>query len=109
MPLPETDSHYYWPTILDANPNLEPEYANNSELSISYTPGQFKIQIQVFNTQISNAINREYGTFNGVDSMLYDGEMMRIQMNKNIEAAEINGVNFSANFIIKNCYQFIRM
>ena len=88
--------------VIIPNPNLEPEYANNSELSISYTPGQFKIQIQIFNTQISNAIKREYGTFNGADSMLYDGQMMRVQMNKNIECAYINGIDLVANFSVNN-------
>ena len=88
--------------VVIPNPNLEPEYANNSELSISYTAGQLRIQIQVFNTQISNAINREYGTFNGIDSMLYDGQMMRVQMNKNIERAHINGIDLVTTFNVNN-------
>ena len=57
-----------------------------------------KIQIQIFNTQISNAISRGYGTINGVDSMIYDDQMMRIQMNKNIESANINGASITTNF-----------
>lgn len=89
--------------VVVPNINLEPEYSNNLEFAYNLSLRSIKIQVQLFNTKIYNAINREYATFNGVDSMLYDGEMMRIQMNKNIEAAEINGVNFSANFIIKNC------
>ena len=89
-------------TVVVPNANLEPEYASNFELSVNYVLSPLKIQIQLFNTQISNAINREYGTLNGADSMLYDGQMMRIQMNKNIESATINGASLSADFAPSN-------
>ena len=82
--------------VVIPNANLRPEYANNFELSINYFFSTFKLQVQLYNTHISNAISREYGVLNGVDSMLYDGEIMRIQMNKNIESATINGISLSA-------------
>ncbi len=81
------------------NINLEPEYANNFELTFDYVLNPIELQIQLFKTSINNAINREYGSINGSDSMIYDGELMRIQMNKNIEEANINGVGFSTKFI----------
>ncbi len=84
--------------VVIPNSNLEPEYANNFEFSINYVLTSFKVQIQLFNTQILNAINREYGALNGADSIIYDGQMMRIQMNKNIEHATINGASLLANF-----------
>lgn len=84
--------------VVVPNTNLEPEYADNFELSFNYTLSPIKLQIQFFNTQISNAINREYGTINGADSMLYDGQIMRIQMNKNIEKAYIKGLSLSTHF-----------
>ena len=36
----------------------------------------------------------EYGSINGVDSVMYDSVMMRVQMNKNIQSAIINGISF---------------
>ena len=84
--------------IIIPNSNLEPEYADNLEFAFNYTLKPLKIQIQIFNTKIRNAISREYSTLNNADSMMYDGEMMRIQMNKNIESANINGVSFSTDF-----------
>ncbi len=84
--------------VIIPNESLEPEYANNYELSLHFFKKKFKINLQFFKNQITNAINREYATINGVDSMLYDGEIMRIQMNKNIERATINGISLTANY-----------
>tara|TARA_B100002052_G_scaffold43020_1_gene35713 strand:+ start:344072 stop:346369 length:2298 start_codon:yes stop_codon:yes gene_type:complete len=81
------------------NSNLNPEYSNNFELTIDYSSNKIKGSIQLFRTEIENAIVREYGDVNGVDSILYDGEMMRIQLNQNISSATING--FSANSNLK--------
>jgi len=78
--------------VLIPNNSLNPEYSDNLELAIKYENKRVLLQMQLFNTQISNAINREYGALNEADSMVYDGEMMRIQMNKNIESATINGI-----------------
>jgi hemoglobin/transferrin/lactoferrin receptor protein len=38
--------------------------------------------------------------------MIYDGEMMRIQMNKNIEHATIYGVNINASYKLNNSITF---
>ena len=84
--------------VVVPNSKLEPEYANNFEFSLNFLLEKWTIKTQLFNTQISNAIKREYGSLNGADSMLYDGQMMRVQMNKNIESATINGASFSASF-----------
>ena len=84
--------------VIIPNEKLEPEYANNFELSFNYDLNPLKLKIQLFNTQITNAINREYATLNEADSMIYDGKMMRIQMNKNIQSATINGASLFANF-----------
>lgn len=86
--------------IVVPNSNLKPEYANNLELTFNYTLKPVKIQIQIFNTQITNAINREYSSLNGADSIVYDGEMMRVQMNQNIESATISGANLSTSFLV---------
>ena len=85
--------------VVVPNSKLQPEYANNYEVTCSYTQSFFKTQIQLFRTEISNAISREYGSFNGLDSIIYDGTLMRVQMNTNINVATITGASFSADFI----------
>ena len=67
--------------VVVPNPNLEPEYAKNLEFNFNYKSLNLTLELQIFNTQIYNAISREYGSLNGADSMIYDNEMMRIQMN----------------------------
>tara|TARA_B110000116_G_scaffold270322_1_gene288074 strand:+ start:2268 stop:4568 length:2301 start_codon:yes stop_codon:yes gene_type:complete len=84
--------------VVVPNDKLEPEYATNLELAINYQTRKLQLQIQLYNTELSNAISRGYNRLNGADSMLYDGEMMRIQMNTNIESATINGVSFFGKY-----------
>ena len=40
-------------------------------------------------------LKEENATLNGLDSMNYDGEMMKIMMNTNIGSATIKGLNFA--------------
>ncbi|MBC8266174.1 MAG: TonB-dependent receptor [Flavobacteriales bacterium] len=90
--------------VIVPNDKLEPEYANNLELTINYKAQKLQLQIEIYNTKLSNAISREYGSLNGADSMLYDGELMRIQMNKNIESATINGISLLGKFYPNNSF-----
>ena len=86
--------------VVVPNKDLEPEYTNNLELSFNYTVNDFQLRLQLFNTIILNAISREYGTVEGSDSIIYDGQMMRVQMNKNIEQANLKGVSLSGDFVL---------
>jgi len=90
--------------VVIPNDKLEPEYVDNLELAINYQYQKMQFQIQFYNAKLSNAISREYSSLNGVDSMLYDGEMMRIQMNKNIESATINGISFFGKYQLSRSF-----
>jgi hemoglobin/transferrin/lactoferrin receptor protein len=59
------------------------------------------LQIQAFQTQIIDAIERRAASLNGLDSMNYDGEMMKIMMNTNIGRANIKGLNFKYELKIR--------
>jgi len=82
--------------VVIPNEKLEAEYSDNYEMTIKYFKGKIKTNLSLFYTNINNAIRREFSTLNSKDSMLYDGEMMKIQMNKNIESANIYGININA-------------
>ena len=89
--------------VVVPNKDLEPEFANNYELEFSYTPYPIKLQLQLFSTFIENAINRDFSQINGLDSIIYDGDLMRVQMNQNIEGARIDGASiFASAYINKN-------
>ena len=97
--------------VVVPNADLEPEYAQNIELSLVYVKKPFDIKIQVFKSFLNNAISREFGLLNGLDSLLYDGEIMRVQTNQNIESATIEGISYgcvymSNNFKLSSSYNF---
>ena len=83
-------------SVVVPNNQLSPEKSINIEAGIHLKiKNLINLQVQVFQTQITDAIERREATLNGLDSMIYDGEMMRIMMNKNIGRANINGLNFA--------------
>tara|TARA_B100001758_G_scaffold247879_1_gene268050 strand:+ start:31069 stop:33378 length:2310 start_codon:yes stop_codon:yes gene_type:complete len=88
--------------VVIPNANLEPEYSTNLEISIDYSNKKTQLQIQLFNTDIDNAISRQFASINGIDSLEYDGQMMRVQTNKNISSANIKGINFNSNYYFTN-------
>ena len=92
--------------VIVPNINLEGEYANNYELSFLKKNKNLTLKTALFFTKINNVITREFSTINGNDSMIYDGEMMRIQMNKNIECATIYGLNINADYNLNNSLTF---
>ena len=90
--------------VVVPNPDLIPEKSQNIEFGFSGNINKILYaQVMVFKTFISNAIIRDFGNINNLDSLLYDGEIMRIQMNKNNEAALIEGVAFFVKYnLLKN-------
>lgn len=84
--------------VVVPNAELEAEYSNNLEATIDYSIKSVQLQLQLFNTTINNAISREFASIDGADSLKYDGEMMRIQTNKNISSASIKGINFNSSY-----------
>ena len=86
--------------VIIPNESLKPEKTNNFEYGITYNDKNLSFEVLYFETYIRDAIQRNYSSLNGQDSIIYDGEIMRVQMNQNIQKAKINGVNFA--FSAKN-------
>jgi hemoglobin/transferrin/lactoferrin receptor protein len=61
-------------SVIMPNTELKAEYAYNAELNISkFIGNQLKFELTGFYTYLDNAIVRRTGTFNGQDSVLFNG------------------------------------
>lgn len=105
--------------VVIPNNNIKPEFAYTGEIGLSksfhksYTEKDSSISrlhfatisATGFYTLLDNLIARSYYSLNGNDSILYDGEMKRIQANQNFNEGVIygvsGGVNISFNRSIK--------
>lgn len=97
------------------NNKLRPEYANNAEIGLMTTVAGFiSAGGNFFYTYLTNAIVGSYATYEGVDSLLYNGDMYRIVTNTNSNKAEIMGfslflnVDFTKSFQFKNTFNYTK-
>ncbi len=75
--------------------SLQSEKLVSTELMYRLTNENNKIEFCVFATHLKDAIDKRDITINEIDSMLYDGEMMKMIANTNINSARMFGVNFN--------------
>ncbi|PJB14555.1 MAG: TonB-dependent receptor [Flavobacteriales bacterium CG_4_9_14_3_um_filter_32_8] len=88
--------------IMIPNNQIQPEYAYNGELGITRTYGDNALILNAvgFYTILKNAIVRDYFTLNGIDSLTYDGDLLKIQANVNTEEAVVYGASFNLQVIL---------
>jgi hemoglobin/transferrin/lactoferrin receptor protein len=87
--------------VVVPNPNLKPENAYNAEIGFAKTFGEsLKIDGAIFYTFLTNAMVRRDFTFNGEDSMLYDGRLSKVEALVNAGDAQIYGASFGLNYEI---------
>lgn len=80
--------------VIVPNENLGPEYIYNSEITITKTiPGKFEIGITGFYSLLRDAMVRRNYSVNGQDSIIYDGELSRVQALVNTGRAYIGGLS----------------
>jgi len=78
------------------NPGLKPEYTYNFEIGINKTiNGYLKLSGTGYYTLLSDAIVRTGYSFNGQDSLVYDGDKYRMITNSNASSAYIRGLTFA--------------
>ncbi len=82
-------------SVVVPNDELDSEYAYSGDLSIVRTFGE-RVQLEAtgFYTLLRNAMVRRDFTFNGMDSILYDGTLSQVQAVVNAEAARVYGGQF---------------
>ena len=79
--------------VVAPNPYLKPEYTYNGELSVSKTfLSQLTASVTGWYTSYTNALTVDKGTFNGMDSVLYDGDMSQVLTTVNKGKAFLYGV-----------------
>lgn len=93
-------------SVVVPNENLQPERTNNLEYNLNYNSSIIKFELQLFKTKIKDAIERSNSNLFGQDSIYYDGDLMQVQMNQNIESAEINGLSFGSEISITKKLKF---
>lgn len=75
------------------NPSLEAEYAQNLDVGLAKVFNQkFKVDISAYYTLLNNAIVRRDFQLNGADSILYFGELSRVQALQNAAQAQVYGL-----------------
>lgn len=80
--------------VIVPNPDLGPENTYNVDLGISKTIAkQFTIGGSGFYTLYRNAITTAFSTFEGQDSILYDGQLSQVTTTINANEAYIYGAN----------------
>jgi hemoglobin/transferrin/lactoferrin receptor protein len=88
--------------VVVPNPDLEPEYAYSAELGFVGQRGDFTFDFAAYYTLIDNAIARASYTFNGEDSIDYDGTLSRVLAQQNISSVKVGGVQVGLNWQISH-------
>jgi|TARA_B110000259_G_scaffold36010_3_gene40468 hemoglobin/transferrin/lactoferrin receptor protein len=88
--------------VIIPNDQLSAEKTLNSEIGFFVNFKKFIFKTQYYKTNITDAIQRNNSSLNGLDSLLYDGEIMQIQTNQNISSARISGLNIYSEIILNN-------
>ena len=83
--------------VMIPNSQLVPEYAYNGEIGITRSFGNEDLVINIvgYYTLLQNAIVRDFYSLNGVDSLAYDGDLLRVQTNVNTDEAIVYGTSFN--------------
>jgi hemoglobin/transferrin/lactoferrin receptor protein len=80
-------------SVVVPNPGLKAEYAYNGEIGISKVFGEaVKIDLTGYYTYLSNAMVRRDFTLNGLDSIMYEGVMSKVQAIQNAAFATVYGI-----------------
>jgi hemoglobin/transferrin/lactoferrin receptor protein len=80
-------------TVTVPNPDLQAEYAYNTDLSVVKVFSDWlKLDFTAYFTLLDNALVRRDYSINGLDSIVYDGELVQVQALQNAARAQVFGV-----------------
>lgn len=81
--------------LIVPNPNLKPEYTYNLDLGVTARTNRVRVELTGFYTWFRNAIVVDKFTFNGQDSIVYNGDMTAVTAAQNKAKAYLYGFNAS--------------
>ncbi len=89
------------------NPNLRPEYAYHLDIGFAKLIGiNLKVEIGGYYTYLNQALVRRNYQLNGLDSLVYQGQLSQIQAIQNAAQANVYGLNSSLEWHIASGLQF---
>lgn len=92
-------------SVVVPNDELKPEIAYNLDIGIlKRIKDKVQIDGAIYYTYLDNALIRSDYTFNGMDSIIYDGEMSKVQAVVNADNAIIYGFQIALNAEISNSF-----
>ncbi|MDO9255365.1 MAG: TonB-dependent receptor [Bacteroidales bacterium] len=91
--------------VVVPNPDLKAEYAYNVEFGVAKVFGDvLKIDLTAYYTLLNDAMVRRDYTLKGMDSLMYDGTMSKVQAIQNAAVANVYGIQ--AGLEVKLLYGF---
>ncbi len=94
-------------SVIMPNENLKPEYAYNVDLGIKRTfQNRASLRLTGFYTWVKDKMVRRTATFNGKDSIMYDGVLSQVHKVVNAESATIYGFNAALNMRLASHLSF---
>ncbi|MCB9261530.1 MAG: TonB-dependent receptor [Flavobacteriales bacterium] len=88
------------------NPNLKPEYSYNYEMGLfTNLGGKVQWMINGYYTLVDNLIVRDDFSLNGVDSLLFNGSMLRTQSLVNSSRGFIHGIETQIQWSINSFFE----
>ena len=95
-------------SVVVPNPNLKPEYATNVEAGLTHRFDDFlRVELTGYYTWLADALVRRDFTLNGLDSIVYDGTLSRVQAIQNAADAWVEGVQLAAEFHLGAGFRFV--
>lgn len=90
------------------NPDLQAEYAYNFDIGLAKVFGEtVKIDITGYYTILKNAMVRRDYLLNGQDSILYNGELSKVQAIQNAAVASVYGVQAGIEIKLSSGFSFL--
>ncbi len=93
--------------VVMPNPDLKPEYAIQIDLSSALLLVEhLKVDASIYRTNLKNAIVRRPYSLNGLDSILYFGELSEIQALQNASEAQVWGIQGGWDLQLPQGFEF---
>jgi len=93
--------------VVVPNPDLKPEYAYNIDLGVAKIfEDVVKLEVTGYYSHLNNSMMRHDYTLNGRDSIMYQGEMSRVQALQNSAVANIYGMQVGMEIKLPQGFRF---